>query len=72
MELGAVMMMTGASLYACSINSQPIPISIPKMSDYNKFVKERFKEIKESSPNISKTEIFKIIAVEWKMKKENF
>lgn len=72
MEVGAVMMMTGASLYACSSTSQQIPISTPKMSDYNKFLKERFKEIKETSPDITTNERFKIINIEWKMKKEGF
>jgi hypothetical protein len=41
-------------------------------TSYNIFVKERFKEIKECSPDITKTEIFKIIGVEWQMIKNEF
>ena len=41
-------------------------------SYYNKFVRERIKEIKESCPDIENKEILKIINIEWKMKKEDF
>ena len=39
---------------------------------YNRFKRERFQYIKGNCPDIEKNEIFEIIAIEWKMKKEGF
>ena len=39
---------------------------------YNRFMRERFQDIKGNCPDIEIKEIFKIIAIEWKMKKEGF
>lgn len=66
--------MTGwAVVCTYRLNTAPsVIIPNSKYSSYNIFVKERFAEIKESSPDISKTEIFKIIGIEWKMKKNGF
>ena len=43
-----------------------------KESEYNRYVKRRFPEIKNENPDINKNEICKIIAIEWRMMKERF
>ena len=39
---------------------------------YNRFKRERFQDIKGNCPDLDKNEIFYIISIEWKMKKEGF
>ena len=39
---------------------------------YNRFQRERFQDIKGNCPDLDKNEIFYIISIEWKMKKEGF
>lgn len=70
----AVFAMTGYSaVSAYNFHSTPrVPLPNSKYSPYNIFVKERFKEIKDTSPDITNNEIRKIITIEWRMKKENF
>jgi len=43
-----------------------------KHNCYNRFVRERFQDIKGNCPDLDKNEIFYIISIEWKMKKEGF
>ena len=71
MELLAISAMTGYSCYAM-LTTPSIPIKAGGISPYNTFVKERYKEIKEISPDITNKEIFNIIAIEWKMLNEGF
>jgi len=70
----AMFAMTGYSAVSAYnfLSTPPITLPNSKYSSYNIFIKERFKEIKENNPNIEKNEIFKIIAIEWKMKNEGF
>ena len=48
------------------------PNRIYKYPCYNKFKRERFQDIKGNCPDLDKNEIFYIISIEWKMKKEGF
>ena len=61
----------GISKYSNEIYGIPQVIH-SKESEYNRYVKRRFPEIKNENPDINKNEIRKIIAIEWKMKQEGF
>ena len=52
-----------------------IPRVIPSSggdTEYNRYVKKRYPEIKNDNPELDKNELFKIITIEWKMIKEGF
>ena len=51
-----------------------IPRVIPSLSntEYDRYLKKRFPEIKNDNPDLDKNELFKIIAIEWRMMKERF
>jgi len=41
------------------------------LTSYNIFMKDNFKKIYNENPNLKPTEIMKLVAIEWKIKKNN-
>ena len=62
----------GISKYSNEIYGIPRVIPYLGNKENERYVKKRYTEIKNDNTDIEKNEIFKIIAIEWKMKKEGF
>jgi hypothetical protein len=58
--------------YSNEIYGIPRVIHSTGDSEYTRYVKKRYPEIKNDNPDLDKNELCKIIAIEWRMMKEGF
>ena len=62
----------GINKYSNEIYGIPRVIHSIGDTEYNRYVKKRYPEIKNDNIDLDKNEIFYIIAIEWQMIKEGF